>query len=348
MKKSIAFFFLLVGGSTLSMEDPTLGLSKVPSGENGFTITSKKVSLETNDNHIFDVNTRLANHFVSLKGIIEDLGDKDEVIPLPSISAASLEQFLSLFKAGKVVLSRIESKSIEELFNIVSTAEYLGFDDLFRLIRYFVTRVLSPEGMTQFEAGQFKDDLDFKNLAGISALKKRLLERIKPILMDYYVSQKPIKLNGHSGWIDFVAISPNMEHFVTGSQEESAKVWNRKSGQMLQAFNGSFSALALSPDGKTLISGSPAGILVFWDIDSGEPIIKDREARTVMIKAHSGMINAIAFSADGTKIVTCSTDGSAKVWDASGDFLYDLKGHDDSVSSVSISGNGDLQQHAAA
>ena len=63
MKKSIAFFFLLVGGSTLSMiKDPRPGTLTIPSSEKTFKITSD-VQVVTNDNVAFTIPPQIANNF---------------------------------------------------------------------------------------------------------------------------------------------------------------------------------------------------------------------------------------------------------------------------------------------
>src|SRR5258708_219139 len=66
-------------------------------------------------------------------------------------------------------------------------------------------------------------------------------------------------------------------------------------------------AMALSSDGKWLVTGSWEGAVRLWDLSTGKPI------RT--FKGHADMITAAALSRDSKKLVTASVDGAARLWD---------------------------------
>jgi RNA polymerase sigma factor (sigma-70 family) len=66
--------------------------------------------------------------------------------------------------------------------------------------------------------------------------------------------------------------------------------------------------LALSPDGKTLVSGGQGGTIRFWELASG------RELRH--IQAHRAQVLAVAFSPDGKSLTSGSSDArGAWLWD---------------------------------
>ena len=76
-------------------------------------------------------------------------------------------------------------------------------------------------------------------------------------------------------------------------------------------------AVAFSPDGTRLATGSFASAAVIWDAASGEKL---REFR------HQRVVPAVAFSSDGTRLATGSWDQSARVWDAaSGEQLLKVR-----------------------
>ncbi len=74
-----------------------------------------------------------------------------------------------------------------------------------------------------------------------------------------------------------------------------------------QSFNG-FSSVAMSPDGRHLVSGNSNGSVRIWDANTGKEI--------TAIKGHTKMVNSVAYSPDGTIIASVSEDGSVSIWNA--------------------------------
>jgi WD40 repeat protein len=92
-------------------------------------------------------------------------------------------------------------------------------------------------------------------------------------------------------------------------------------------------ALAFSPDGTTLVSGSRDKTIKFWEIPSGQLI------RTV--GAHDGWVRAVTFSPDGKVLASCSDDTTIKLWDPStGGLIRILQGHKEPVRSITFSPDG--------
>ncbi|EKF04447.1 kinase domain protein [Tolypothrix sp. PCC 7601] len=109
------------------------------------------------------------------------------------------------------------------------------------------------------------------------------------------------------------------------------------SGVLLQrtitGHSGGVYSVAISPDGKTLASGSADSTIKLWNIPRGEPI------RT--LTGHSGLIYSVAISPDGKTLASGSFDTTIKLWNlATGEQIGTLTRHSNSVYSVAISPDG--------
>jgi hypothetical protein len=114
------------------------------------------------------------------------------------------------------------------------------------------------------------------------------------------------------------------------------KVWDAATGKNLLTLKGhteSVSSVAISPDGRRIVSGSNDRTLKIWDADTGQDLLS--------LKGHTWVVSSVAFSPDGQRIATASLDNTISVWDAGGgaDLLW-LKGHSRPVSRVGYSPDG--------
>jgi predicted NACHT family NTPase len=92
-------------------------------------------------------------------------------------------------------------------------------------------------------------------------------------------------------------------------------------------------SVALSADGRRIVSGSYDKSVRVWDAHSGECLR--------VLTGHSSPVMSVALSADGRRIVSGSYDKSVRVWDAhSGECLRVLTGHSNTVWSVALSADG--------
>ena len=92
-------------------------------------------------------------------------------------------------------------------------------------------------------------------------------------------------------------------------------------------------AIALSPNGKILASGSMNGSIQLWNIATGSKI------RT--LQGHSDRIESVAFSPDGKTLASGSNDETIKLWNvATGTEIGSVQGSFFSVYSVTFSPNG--------
>jgi WD40 repeat protein/tRNA A-37 threonylcarbamoyl transferase component Bud32 len=144
---------------------------------------------------------------------------------------------------------------------------------------------------------------------------------------------KPIgKPMDHHSEVIAVAFSPRGELLLTASRDGAARVWDGRTNERTYVVlrhpysirdNDSslgpesatrdqtsvIKAIAFSPDGKAVITGSVDATARLWDVLSGkligEPFL------------HEGDVNGVAFSPDGEAILT-STRWKTHLWDAPG------------------------------
>lgn len=84
-----------------------------------------------------------------------------------------------------------------------------------------------------------------------------------------------LKEKGYSNSVNSVVISLDGKTMVSGSDDNTIKIWDMQNGESLNTLKGhsdSVLSVAISPDGKTIVSGGRDGTIKLWDIQSGECI----------------------------------------------------------------------------
>ncbi|MDR1152846.1 MAG: pentapeptide repeat-containing protein, partial [Bifidobacteriaceae bacterium] len=107
-------------------------------------------------------------------------------------------------------------------------------------------------------------------------------------------------------------------------------------GSTLKTWNdpmGPVNAVAWSPDGTTLATGSDDETVRLWDPTTGDT--------TATLHGHTGWLRAVAWSPDGTTLATGSRDETVRLWDTTtGKTTTTLHGHTDWVRAVAWSPDG--------
>ncbi|KAG1894690.1 quinon protein alcohol dehydrogenase-like superfamily [Suillus fuscotomentosus] len=133
-------------------------------------------------------------------------------------------------------------------------------------------------------------------------------------------------MRGHTDWISGIVHLQGGRHIVTCSLDGSLRLWSLESGVQIDEDwrdgNDAVRSIALSPNGKTIASGSEDRKVRLWDVKTKKVIAK--------WTGHTNVVCALCWSADGERLASGSWDGTTRVWDidSSKTILTIETGHD--------------------
>ncbi|KAH8835756.1 WD40-repeat-containing domain protein [Flagelloscypha sp. PMI_526] len=148
-----------------------------------------------------------------------------------------------------------------------------------------------------------------------------------------------IYLEGHVSGVSSVAFSSDGSLFLSGSDDNTVRVWNARSGSLalppLKGHGHWIRSVSFAPDDSYIVSGFDNGGICVWDSKSGKQHLP-------LLKGHVGGVGSVAFSPDCSLIVSGSDDGTICIWNAidGSSALSPLLGHEGSVKSVKFSLDG--------
>jgi WD40 repeat protein len=121
-------------------------------------------------------------------------------------------------------------------------------------------------------------------------------------------------LADHRGAVNAVVFTADDQQLFAAAGEAGlfgeVRQWDTTTGKLIRVFEGhkdALYALALSPDGRTLATGSYDQKIKLWDVKAG------KELKT--LSGHNGAVYALAFRPDGKILASASADRTVKLWD---------------------------------
>jgi WD40 repeat protein len=146
------------------------------------------------------------------------------------------------------------------------------------------------------------------------------------------------ELRGHTGVVRSVALSGDGRRVVSGSDDNTVRVWDSSTGRAVSTFHGHTGvvwSVALSADGHLVASSGEDGTVRLWDTASGHALATLRD--------HTDGIRSVALSSDGHLLASGGGDGILQVWDAiSRQLVTTLQAHAGAVGGLALSADGHL------
>ena len=182
-----------------------------------------------------------------------------------------------------------------------------------------ITADFSPDG-GQLACGTFSRSIWIFNVAS-----GRRIQRL--------LSDKPLSS---------LAWAPDGGSLLSGHADDTATLWDLRTGEMLQTLNAGRFGIAFTPRGNQLIAGGADGSVRLCDVS--------RPGETRVIGRHQGEVQSLAVSPNGRRTISGGYhDALVKIWDSqSGEELLALRGHQSGIRAVSISPDGTTIASASA
>jgi WD40 repeat protein len=147
---------------------------------------------------------------------------------------------------------------------------------------------------------------------------------------------------GHDDEVTALSFSPDGS-LATGTADNVTRMWSLDAPsaepEALEQTDFGFDlarveAIAFSPDGRLLATGSGDRRVRFWTLGASGPDLTDEQEL-------DAEVNDLAFSADGGRLAVAVKDEAVLLWDMAESFEL-LEGHEDEVLSVAFSPDGRL------
>ena len=147
---------------------------------------------------------------------------------------------------------------------------------------------------------------------------------------------RPFTYRGHSDHVKAVAWSPDGQHIVSGSNDKTAQVWNSSDGRVIFTYRG-------HSNNVDTVAWSPDGKrLASGSDDKTVQVWNTNNGNAVFTyRGHIGTVWGVTWSRDGKRIASGSDDGTVHVWNASdGNAVFIYRGHSSLVWGVTWSPDG--------
>lgn len=109
---------------------------------------------------------------------------------------------------------------------------------------------------------------------------------------------------GHSRPVKGLALSEDEKFLVSGSSDQTVKIWDTNKGSLLRTLYGHIGgvlAIAVSPDGKWIASAGEDMTVRLWSVAPG--------GEQYVLTGHTVSVTALAFTSDNLHLISAANDG---------------------------------------
>jgi cytochrome c len=144
------------------------------------------------------------------------------------------------------------------------------------------------------------------------------------------------ELRGHGGPVRAIAVTPDGRTAITGSFDARAIIWSLETGEAREV-------LLFHESEVNAVASLPDGGFATAGADGRIAIWKIGQGAPVRIlDGHTGPVAALAVSPDGSMLASASWDTSVRLWPLSGGRPRVLEGHSGNVNAVAFLADGTL------
>ena len=147
----------------------------------------------------------------------------------------------------------------------------------------------------------------------------------------------PVKLAGHTAWINTMAFSRSGKLLLTSSDGGNARLFAIPGGRLIAVMHGGnprgLNSAAFSPDGRLVVTAGVDETARVFAVPSG--------LQVTVLRGHTDELEDAAFSPNSKLVATVSADGTTALWNVhTGAAIIVLRGHGGTVNTVAFSPDG--------